>query len=102
MKDALIKGKIMQMGELLNEAWIYKKNYTSKISNEYIDKLYDAALSNGAIGGKISGAGGGGFIFFICEYDKKPDVARELTALGAEVVDYNFEKNGFQTWRFYE
>ena len=100
MKNSLLKGEIRQMGELLNEAWMYKKNYTSNISNEYIDKIYDRALASGAVGGKISGAGGGGFMFFICDYDKKRDVARELTTLGANVVEYNFEKHGLQTWRF--
>ena len=102
MKNALLKGEIRYMGELLNEAWTYKKNYTNNISNEYLDKIYKTALSTGAIGGKISGAGGGGFMFFICEYDKKRDVARELTSLGANIVGYNFEKYGFQTWRFNE
>lgn len=100
MKNSLLKGEIRQMGELLNEAWMYKKNYTSNISNEYIDKIYDRALASGAVGGKISGAGGGGFMFFICDYDKKRDVARELTTLGANVVEYNFEKHGLQIWRF--
>lgn len=102
MKNALLKGEIRYMGELLNEAWTYKKNYTNNISNDYLDKIYNTAMSTGAVGGKISGAGGGGFMFFICEYDKKRDVARELTSLGANIVGYNFEKNGFQTWGFSE
>lgn len=99
-KDALLRGNIRQIGELLNESWAYKKRFTSKISNDRIDAIYDAALANGAIGGKISGAGGGGFMFFICEYDRKHSVANELTKLGVEIVNYNFDKYGLQTWRY--
>ncbi len=99
-KDALLRGNIRAIGELLNESWEHKKNFTSKISNERIDRIYDTAMSNGAIGGKISGAGGGGFMFFICEYDRKHIVADKLTELGVEIVNYNFDKYGLQTWRY--
>jgi D-glycero-alpha-D-manno-heptose-7-phosphate kinase len=100
MKDALLRGEIRRMGELMNESWESKKMFTSNISNERIDSIYDAALANGAIGGKISGAGGGGFMFFICEYDRKHNVANELTKLGVDIVTYNFDKYGLQTWRY--
>jgi D-glycero-alpha-D-manno-heptose-7-phosphate kinase len=99
-KDALLRGNIRQIGELLNESWEYKKQFTSRISNDRIDSIYKAALANGAIGGKISGAGGGGFMFFICEYDRKHTVANELTKLGVDIVTYNFDKYGLQTWRY--
>ncbi len=100
MKDALLRGEIHLIGELLNEAWESKKRFTSQISNDRIDLIYNTALSNGAIGGKISGAGGGGFMFFICEYDRKHIVANELTKLGVDIVAYNFDKYGLQTWRY--
>ena len=100
MKDALLRGEIRHLGELLNESWESKKKFTSKISNERIDQIYDAALASGAIGGKISGAGGGGFMFFICEYDRKHRVANELTKLGVDIATYNFDKYGLQTWRY--
>jgi D-glycero-alpha-D-manno-heptose-7-phosphate kinase len=99
-KDALLKGDIHRIGELLNESWEYKKRFTSKISNQHIDHIYEVAIRNGAVGGKISGAGGGGFMFFICEYDRKHVVANELEKLGAEIVNYNFDKHGLQTWRY--
>lgn len=99
-KDALLRGEIRLMGELLNESWNYKKRFTSKISNNRIDQIYETALANGAVGGKISGAGGGGFMFFICEYDRKHLVADELGKLGVEIVQYNFDKDGLQTWRY--
>lgn len=100
MKDALLCGEIRRMGELMNESWESKKKFTSTISNERIDQIYDTALANGAVGGKISGAGGGGFMFFICEYDRKHIVANELTKLGVDIVTYNFDKHGLQTWRY--
>ena len=100
MKDALLCGEIRRIGELLNESWESKKKFTSEISNERIDLIYNTALANGAIGGKISGAGGGGFMFFICEYDRKHIVANELTKLGVDITTYNFDKYGLQTWRY--
>jgi len=99
-KDALMKGEIRRIGELLNESWQFKKRFTESISNEHIDKIYSTAMANGAIGGKISGAGGGGFMFFICEYDKKHLVANELHKMGVDIVPFNFDKHGLQTWRY--
>jgi D-glycero-alpha-D-manno-heptose-7-phosphate kinase len=101
-KDALMKGEIRRIGELLNESWRWKKEYTPEITNERIDTIYRAAMENGAIGGKISGAGGGGHMFFICEYDRKQLVASRLEQLGAEIVNFNFDKYGLQTWRYRE
>jgi D-glycero-alpha-D-manno-heptose-7-phosphate kinase len=99
-KDALMKGEILRIGQLLHESWEQKKRFTSHITNSRIDKIYETARANGAIGGKISGAGGGGFMFFICEYDRKHRVAEELQKLGAETVNFNFDKHGLQTWRY--
>lgn len=99
-KDALMKGDVRRMGELLDESWQQKKRFTSAISNDYIDKVYCTAKENGAIGGKISGAGGGGFMFFVCAYDRKHMVARKLAELGVQVQNFSFEKYGLQTWRY--
>jgi len=99
-KDALMKGDIHRIGELLDESWQQKKRFTSAISNPYIDKIYATARENGAMGGKISGAGGGGYMFFVCEYDRKHQVARQLAELGAQMQNFSFDKNGLQTWRY--
>lgn len=99
-KDALMRGDIRRIGELLHESWEQKKRLTKHITNERIDRIYETARASGAIGGKISGAGGGGFMFFVCEYDRKQSVADELQKLGAEVVSFNFCKHGLQTWRY--
>ena len=81
-KDALMKGEILRIGELLDESWQQKKRFTANITNERIDAIYETARENGAVGGKISGAGGGGFMFFICKYDRRHMVAKELQRPG--------------------
>ena len=97
---ALERGDIHKAGELLDESWMYKKQFSNKITNPHIDALYDAAMREGAIGGKVSGAGGGGFMYFICEYDRKYNVAKELLKMGAKVTDYMFEPEGVISWRY--
>ena len=99
ISETLIKGDIDDAGALLHESWEYKKKFSESISNKHIDSLYNAAISKGAIGGKISGAGGGGFMYFICKYDRKVDVLQELKKRGAEVTDFMFEPHGVTTWR---
>lgn len=96
---ALRKGEIEYAGELLDQSWQYKKQFSDKISNPAIDDLYEIAMKNGALGGKVSGAGGGGFMYFICEYNKKPEVAQKLQERGAIVTDFMFEPKGVTSWR---
>lgn len=100
MVIALEKGNIVHAGELLHEAWEYKKQFSNKVSNPQIDALYQAAMDEGAIGGKVSGAGGGGFMYFICRYDRKYSVAKVLQKMGARVTDYMFEPEGVISWRY--
>ena len=82
---------------LLNLAWAQKKKFTSKISNETINTLYSVAMNNGALGGKVSGAGGGGFMFFICAPGKREKVCRKLTEKGAEIMEFKFDPKGART-----
>ena len=97
---AMERGDINTAGRILDESWIYKKQFSSKVSNPRIDEMYAAAKKAGAIGGKVSGAGGGGFMYFICEYDRKYNVAQELGKLGAKVTDFMFEPQGVTSWRY--
>jgi D-glycero-alpha-D-manno-heptose-7-phosphate kinase len=99
MKKALVKGDIDEIGYLLDRNWIQKKRFSKKITNDYLNDLYETAKKNGVLGGKISGAGGGGFMFFICEFDKKHKVSDKLNKIGAETIPFNFDKFGLQTWR---
>jgi len=99
MKNALVTGKLGKFGNLLDEAWQHKKKMADGITNEHIDKLYELAKKAGALGGKISGAGGGGFMFFFVDADKKYDVIKALTDSGSQIMNYSFEPNGLRTWR---
>jgi D-glycero-alpha-D-manno-heptose-7-phosphate kinase len=98
LKNALLRGKLDDFGALLHEAWVNKKKMASQISDPHIDELYETACKHGALGGKISGAGGGGYMFFYCQFDKKHIIAEQLERLGAQVVDFNFDFHGLQTW----
>ena len=100
MNVAMERGDIRTAGEILDEAWAYKKQFSNKITNPQIDAMYSAARSAGALGGKVTGAGGGGFMYFICEYDRKYNVAQELGKMGAKVTDFMFEPQGVTSWRY--
>jgi D-glycero-alpha-D-manno-heptose-7-phosphate kinase len=98
VKNSLLEGKLNQFGELLNVAWKYKKLTSKNITNSEINNIYDLAIKNGSLGGKISGAGGGGFMYFYCPFDKKHNVANALKNIGVKLVEFKFELNGLQTW----
>lgn len=98
MKQALISGDVAGFGNLLHEAWQAKKGMSDRITNNHIDALYEAARSAGALGGKISGAGGGGFMYFFTEFDRRREVEQALTEQGAEIVPFGFTQGGLQTW----
>lgn len=100
MVKALEKGDIDEAGRILDISWDYKKQFSNKITNPQIDALYNAAKEEGALGGKVSGAGGGGFMYFICRYDRKYSVAKALQKMGARVTDYMFEPAGVISWRY--
>jgi len=98
MKDALLQGNLSEFGGLLDRAWRYKKQMSPKISNEHIDELYEEAMRRGALGGKVTGAGGGGYMLLYCRYDTKHEVQAALGALGAEAVDFQFDQAGLTSW----
>ncbi len=98
LKNALLRGKLDNFGDLLHEAWMSKKRMAPQISDPHIDELYETARKHGALGGKISGAGGGGHMFFYCQFGKKHRVAEQLERLGAQIVDFTFDLRGLQTW----
>jgi D-glycero-alpha-D-manno-heptose-7-phosphate kinase len=99
MKDALLRRRLTDFGHLLDEAWQAKKRMSSRISNPQIDEMYERAKFEGALGGKVTGAGGGGFMLFYCDYRSKHRVADALTAMGARVETFAFEQEGMRTWK---
>lgn len=102
MKNALLQRRLDDFGELLHSAWEAKKNLSPKVSSEAIDEMYAAARAEGALGGKITGAGGGGYMLFYCPFEKKHRVAAALRRLGGRPADFAFEPHGLQTWRVHE
>lgn len=98
MKEALLKGEIYRMGDLLNYGWEEKKKTSDKITNPEIDEIYNIALKAGATGGKISGAGGGGFFMLFCPDNSRYSVIKELTKLNKEFRRYRFTNIGAQSW----
>ena len=98
MKEALLMGKLNTIGELLNFGWENKKKTASVISNPVIDNIYDTAINAGASGGKISGAGGGGFFMFYCPNNTRYHVIEELKKLGGEFRRFRFADLGAESW----
>ena len=99
MKNALLEHRLSDFGDLLHSAWECKKAFSPRISNSAIDELYHAALKQGALGGKITGAGGGGYMLFYCPFEKKCKVAEVLRKMGAVPTAFAFDNHGLQTWR---
>jgi len=100
MKEAVLKGEIDKMGEILNISWQYKKQMADGISNTQIDNIYSKAIKAGATGGKISGAGGGGFMFFYCPGNSRYDVIKALESFGGQSKRYDFTRRGLETWSY--
>ncbi|HQQ93306.1 MAG TPA: dehydrogenase [Bacteroidia bacterium] len=99
MKEALLRGELGKIGEILHFGWQNKKQMAHSISNPHIDSIYEMAISNGASGGKISGAGGGGFMFFYCPAVTKVKVGKAIEKLGGKVQAFKFTKEGLITWK---
>ena len=98
MKEALLKGRLHEFGEILDFGFQQKRRMAHNISNNLIEEIYEAAKKAGATGGKISGAGGGGFMIFYCPGNTHHAVAEALQKFGGEVRNYTFTKHGLQTW----
>ena len=91
MKYALEKNELTNFGDILNEGWFRKKELAGSISNSKIDELYNVAMRNGAAGGKLLGAGGGGFLLFYCPQEKQTQLEN---ALRLERFKFEFEHDG--------
>jgi len=98
MKEAILKGELEKIGEILDFGWEFKKQMADGITNPMIDKIYKTAKSHGATGGKISGAGGGGFMIFYCPANSRTRVVKALEALGGQVKRYEFTTQGLTSW----
>ncbi|WP_394994630.1 dehydrogenase [uncultured Helicobacter sp.] len=102
MKEHLLKGELGAFAKVLGKSWENKKKVAHNISNTHIDTIYDIALQNGAYSGKVSGAGGGGFMFFMVEPQYKKSLTNALNALSGHCVPFSFVKEGALGWKLYE
>lgn len=98
MKEALLKGKLNDIGEILDFGFQQKRLMAEGISNPLMEDIYDAAKEAGATGGKISGAGGGGFMIFYCPVNTKYNVINRLESFGGVHRNYQFVEHGLTTW----
>ena len=98
IKSALLKGDLVHFGRILDEAWQVKKRLDRNITNRKINRLYNTGIRAGAIGGKVLGAGGGGYILFVCPHLIKGNVANALQEEGGTIMDFGFDFRGLQTW----
>ena len=98
LKRVLLRNDLVRFGELLHESWLCKRQLASSITNAQIDAMYDAARTAGAWGGKILGAGGGGYLLFAMPFRRRSDVASALEALGGHMTDFQFDTMGVRTW----
>ncbi len=89
--DSMCTGSITRLGELMHKNWMEKKSLADGISDNWIDKCYDTAISSGAIGGKMIGAGGGGFLLLIAPEEKHGEIVSKLPELKAETFRIEYE-----------
>lgn len=97
-KTLLVKGKIFEFGQMLHRSGVEKKRMNPETTNPQIDALYESARKHGAMGGKILGAGGGGYLLLLVPLDRKKAVKDALEELGGRFMSFSFTHDGLQTW----
>lgn len=98
MKLALLKGEVRQIAEIMERSWLAKKRTASSITNDEIEALYSFATENGALAGKVSGAGGGGFVIFVAKAEMRPQLIRKLNERGLQAQAIQFTDKGCEAW----
>ena len=99
MHKHLVRGELLEFGKSLDLSWRVKKTLSDYITNPRIDSIYDAAISAGATGGKLLGAGAGGFLLFYVQPQFRPDVAKVLKSHNCTLTSVNFDSDGVVAWR---
>ena len=101
MKLAILKGDINGFAEIIKVGWENKKKMANHITNPIIQEAMDVAMAAGAKAGKVSGAGGGGFIMFVVEPTRKKEVEKALKKLNGFVMPFQFSDGGAHGWKIY-
>ena len=99
MKESILKGDFAALAESMRAGWEWKKKLAQQVSNPEIDETYEVACRAGALAGKVSGAGGGGFMFFLVDPPRRMETMRALQALGGQAGGCHFSKHGTEGWR---
>lgn len=99
MKECLLKGDFAGIVDSMRQGWESKKKSAKTVSNPHIEEIYNAAIDAGALAGKVSGAGGGGFMMFFVPTESRMNVIRTLNKFDGQVSNCHFTKNGTQAWR---
>lgn len=102
MKLAILKGDMKEFARVLGQGWEDKKKMAGAITNPMIEEVFKVAINAGAMAGKVSGAGGGGFIMFCCEPTKKKAVQEALEQLNGFTCPFNFTEGGAHGWKIYD
>jgi len=99
MKTHLLKGKIKELGQAVHQSWICKRQFSAGITDHELDAIYSFAMDHGSYGGKLLGAGGGGYFLFFVEPFKKYQLIKQLTQKGYVCSNVNFDDQGLQAWK---
>ena len=102
MRDHLLRGRLYEFGSALHQSWELKRQFSSKISNSHLDGLYDLARQHGAVGGKILGAGSGGFFLLYTEPFRKYELAQAMETAGLQLRSFRFDMEGLRAWKVRE
>jgi len=98
IRNQLLRGNLLDFGHSLHDAWQFKRLFSSKISTDHLDQIYENARAHGAVGGKLLGAGGGGFFLFYVSQFKKHELMQHLEASKLQVRPFRFEQEGLRAW----
>ncbi len=98
IRNQLLRGRLLQFGQSLHEAWELKRQLSRKISTAHLDQIYENARKHGVLGGKLLGAGGGGFFLFYVPSFRKHNVMAHLEGAGLTISPFRFEQEGLQSW----
>lgn len=97
--DTLLYGSIHEIASIIRESWVNKQKTSNKITNSLINNIIDFAYSNGALACKVSGAGGGGYILFMCDPINKANLIKALRNVNISIVKFSFTKHGVESWK---
>jgi D-glycero-alpha-D-manno-heptose-7-phosphate kinase len=98
MKEHLLKGQLADVAKVLGRSWEAKKRMSAVISNPEIEAVFEAALRAGAHSGKVSGAGGGGFIMFMIDPSRREEIAAALRPFPGQIHRFQFASRGVESW----